>query len=96
MTSRGEALFETHCAGCHSAGTADRASFVFRKYPRLDCDEYLSTTTDAYLFKVISQGGAAVGLDSTMRPFNGQLSQTEIADLIAFMRQLRANETRRE
>ena len=46
----------------------------------------MARVSDAYLATVISSGGPAVGLDSAMKPFGGQLSPSEISDVIAYLR----------
>ena len=83
---RGAAVFERECWKCHAPRPVDRGSRLFRGYPRLDCRPYMARVSDAYLATVISSGGPAVGLDSAMKPFGGQLSPSEISDVIAYLR----------
>ena len=86
--ARGAALFASECSKCHSRRVVERSSRLFRGYPRLDCAPYQAGVTDGYLQRVISQGGEAVGLDSAMKPFAGQLSDKSISDLVAYLRSL--------
>lgn len=86
--ARGAPLFAAECAKCHSRHIIDRSSSLFRGYPRLDCASYHANVTDGYLHRVISEGGPAVGLDSVMKPFGEQLSDQQIADLVAYLRSL--------
>lgn len=83
---RGAAVFERECWKCHAPRPIDRGSRLFRGYPRLNCRPYMARVSDAYLATVISSGGPAVGLDSAMKPFGGQLSPSEISDVIAYLR----------
>ncbi len=83
---RGATVFERECSNCHAPRPTDRGSFLFGDYPRLDCPPYMARVSDAYLATVISSGGPAVGLDSAMKPFGGQLSPSEISDVIAYLR----------
>jgi len=83
---RGAALFAAECARCHSHDVSERGSRLFRGYPRLDCAEWLATVDDGYLFRIIAEGGEALGRDPLMKPFAEQLSHQEISDLVAFVR----------
>lgn len=65
---------------------ADRSSRLFRAYPRLDCGGFVARVSDGYLRKVISEGGAAVGLEGPMRAFSEKLDAGEIDDLVAYLR----------
>lgn len=82
----GASLFETECAKCHEPQQAAR-SRLRAGYPRLDCADFLGSVSDAYLAHVIGEGGESVGLAATMQPFAGRLSASQMADLIAFIRQ---------
>lgn len=85
VAARGLALFEEHCAKCHSTHTVDRSSSLFRGYPRLDCPAYQRRASTAYLTRVISEGGLPVGLDEAMKPFAEVLSPDQIADVVAYL-----------
>ena len=84
--ARGAARFAEACTKCHSRLVVERASRLFRGYPRLDCNDYLTAVSDGYLTRVIAQGGLAVGLDKAMQPFAEQLTPEEIGDIIAYLR----------
>lgn len=85
---RGAALFDEHCARCHAPRVAERGSRLFRSYPRLDCPAYLRDVSPGYLFTVIARGGPAVGRQKAMKPFDDQLSQQAIFDLVAHLQDL--------
>jgi mono/diheme cytochrome c family protein len=48
----------------------------------------MNALSDAHLFKVISEGGAAVGKSNMMAPWGPTLSDEEIRSVIAFIRTL--------
>ncbi len=48
----------------------------------------MNALDDAYLTKVIKEGGAAVGKSPLMAPWGGTLSDAQLADVIAFIRSL--------
>jgi len=86
--ANGAVLFARECARCHSRLVAERGSSLFRDYPRLDCLDFQEKVSDAYLHRVVSEGGPSVGLDKLMKPFAETLSSSEIADLVAYLRAL--------
>jgi mono/diheme cytochrome c family protein len=85
--ARGAAVFERECNRCHAPRPEDRASRFFHGYPRLDCADYRSRAPAGYLHTAIASGGPAVGRDEAMKPFADVLSEQEIADLVAFLRE---------
>jgi mono/diheme cytochrome c family protein len=48
----------------------------------------MKALTDDHLFKVIKDGGAAVGKSPLMAPWGGQLKDPEIWDVVAYIRSL--------
>ena len=49
---------------------------------------YMNTLTDDYLFKIIKEGGMAVGKSPTMAPWGGALSDPRIRKVIEYVRTL--------
>jgi mono/diheme cytochrome c family protein len=86
--AQGGMLWERECASCHARLVFERDSRLFRKYPRLDCPDFLEGVSDGYLHTVIAKGGESVGLDAAMKPFGDKLSSDEIDDLVAFIRRV--------
>jgi mono/diheme cytochrome c family protein len=81
--------FMSYCMPCHGeTGKGDgMLSEDLDVKPRdLSEAEFLSSKSDAHLFKVIKDGGASVGLTENMMPFAGQLSDKEIRNVIAYLR----------
>ena len=86
----GEGNFQSYCMPCHgSEGKGDgMLAESLGVVPRNLADAaFTSSKSDAYLFKVIKEGGAAVGLTENMTPFSGQLSDEEIRNIVTYIRQ---------
>ena len=48
----------------------------------------MNALDNPYVFRVIKEGGAAVGKSPLMAPWGGTLSDTQIHDVVAFVRTL--------
>ena len=89
--AKGDSLYQTYCASCHGArGAADGpvGQTLDPKPTRHDDGATMNALTNDYLFKVIQEGGAAVGKSPLMAPWGGSLSDEQIWDVIAFVRSL--------
>ena len=79
------------CSACHGdSGKGDGpAAIALNPKPRnyTDC-AVMSKKSDAELFKVIKEGGPAVGLSPLMAPFGSQLNDKEVWDVVAFIRSI--------
>ncbi len=87
----GAQSYAIYCATCHGAtGDADTpiAQALSPPPTRHDDGAYMRTLTDDYLFKVIKEGGAAVGKSPMMAPWGGSLSDEQIRAVVAFIRTL--------
>ncbi len=87
--AKGKEIFESSCAACHGPegkGDGPAAAALDPKPRDLSSAEYISTVSNEHLFKVISEGGASVGLSPLMAAWSGILSENEIWDVIAFIR----------
>ncbi len=85
----GAGNFMSYCMPCHGAegkGDGMLAEDLDAKPRDLSDAEFLSSKPDKHLFKVIKEGGAAVGLTENMTPFMGQLSDEEIDNVIVYLR----------
>lgn len=88
---RGEALYEAYCVQCHgSDGTGNGINAPHLSVqPRNHTDRAeMSARTDDELFKAIKFGGRAVNKSNLMPNWDGNLSDAEIGDLVAFLRRL--------
>lgn len=89
-TASGQGNFESYCVTCHGvAGKGDGAlAEILEVKPRnLSDPAFTATKTDDQLFKVIKDGGASIGLTENMTPFSGQLSDEEIRNIVAYLRE---------
>jgi mono/diheme cytochrome c family protein len=48
----------------------------------------MNALSNEHLFRVIKEGGAAVGKSPAMAPWGGALSDAQIRDVVAFVRSL--------
>lgn len=88
--AKGKTTFENTCAACHGPGgkgDGPAAAALDPKPKNLTDAELLSTQTDDFIYKVISEGGASVGLSPMMAPWGGVLSEQDIWNVVAFIRQ---------
>lgn len=87
----GRPVYIQYCASCHGetgAGDGPVAVTLDPKPAHHNDGDYMNPLTDAYLFKVIQQGGQAVGKSPMMAPWGGTLSDEQIRNVIAFIRSL--------
>jgi len=85
----GAGNFMSYCMPCHGdAGMGDGmlAESLDVQPRKLTDAKFMSSKSNEHLFKVIKKGGAAVGLTENMTPFEGQLSDEEIENLITYLR----------
>lgn len=89
--ARGAALYTANCATCHGAGGAGdgpAAAALVPKPARHDDGVYMNALTNEHLFKVVKEGGPAVGKSALMAPWGGMLTDAQIWDVVAFVRTL--------
>jgi len=87
--SRGERLFYELCATCHGTdgrGTWRATLFLVRPGNLAD-GARLGQRSDQYLFDIIKNGGAPIGRPG-MPAFGAVLSEDEIRELVAYVREL--------
>lgn len=87
----GEALYEAYCVQCHGKsgdGNGVNAAHLSVQ-PRSHIDrEEMSARSDAELFKVIDEGGASINKSVLMPPWGGNLDESQINALVAYLRVL--------
>ena len=87
----GQALYVANCATCHGArgaGDGPAAAALDPKPAHHNDGAYMNALTNEHLFKVIKEGGAAVGKSPMMAPWGGMLSDAQIWDVVAYVRSL--------
>lgn len=88
--AKGKTVYETNCAACHGPegkGDGVAAQALDPKPRDLSNAEFTSSVSNERLFKVINEGGQSVGLSPLMAAWGGILSEAEIWDVIAYIRQ---------
>ena len=85
---RGSIAFRTYCVLCHGTeGKGDgRASKMYTPRP---ANLTISPFNDTYKEMIIRGGGASVGRSAYMPPWGDELTDEQIRDVVAFLRELR-------
>lgn len=86
--AEGKVQYDNICASCHGAtgkGDGVAAAALDPKPRDLSDAAYVSTLSNEHLYKVISEGGPAVGLSPMMAAWSGVLSEQQIWDVIAYI-----------
>jgi mono/diheme cytochrome c family protein len=85
---RGGIVFRTYCVLCHGPdGKGDgRAAKMYTPKP---ANLTVSPFNDGYKEMIIRGGGVSVGRSAFMPPWGDELSNEQIHDLVAFLRELR-------
>jgi mono/diheme cytochrome c family protein len=87
----GKVTYDKICATCHgTTGKGDGpAAAVLPTKPRNHTDgKYMNTLTDDYVFKIIKEGGTAVGKAQFMPAWGAQIKDPEIWNVVAYIRTL--------
>lgn len=87
----GAEVYAQNCASCHgeTGGGDGPVSIALDPRPARHNDgSYMNGLDDAYLARVIRDGGPAVGKSPLMAGFGASLSDADVANLIAFIRSL--------
>jgi len=90
--SRAQRLYYAYCVECHGVDGRGswRASLFLLRPGDLTDRRRIATESDQYLSDLIKNGGATIGR-SGMPAFGAQLSDEDIALLVAYVRTLAAN-----
>jgi mono/diheme cytochrome c family protein len=89
---RGSIAFRTYCVLCHGVtGKGDgRAAKMYTPRP---ANLTVSPFPDQYKEMIIRGGGVSVGRSAFMPPWGDELTNEQIHDLVAFLRELRKTGT---
>ena len=88
--AKGREKYNQICASCHGPlgkGDGPAAAALDPKPRDLSDAKYVSTISDEQLFKTVKEGGAAVGKSPLMPAWGGVLSDNDIWNVIAYLRQ---------
>jgi mono/diheme cytochrome c family protein len=89
--ARGAAQYQLLCASWHGprgAGDGPAGQSLEPRPARHDDGAYMNALSNQQLFRVIKEGGAAVGKSPLMAPWGGALSDAQIQDVVAHLRTL--------
>jgi mono/diheme cytochrome c family protein len=89
----GQALVKKHCAKCHGTdgkGDGPAISLLNISPPPTDWTDKakMSKMSDQELTKIIKDGGAAVGKSKHMPGYKAKLTDSQVADIVAYIRSL--------
>ncbi len=88
--AKGKEKFNQICASCHGPtghGDGPAAAALDPKPRNLSDAKYVSTISDEQIFKTVKEGGAAVGKSPLMPAWGSILSDNDIWNVIAYLRQ---------
>ena len=88
--AKGKEKFELICASCHGPGgkgDGPAAAALDPKPRDLSDPAYVSTLTDEHIFKTVKEGGASVGKSPLMPAWGGTLTDDDIWNVLAYVRQ---------
>jgi len=86
---RGSIVFQYYCALCHGVN-GDGNGRTARLYKTKPANLIMSDKNDAYKELIIRRGGEAIGRSSFMPPWGNELTDEQIADVVAFLRSIRS------
>jgi mono/diheme cytochrome c family protein len=87
--ARGKPIYDRECSHCHGAtgkGDGEESAYLTPS-PKDFTAGILDERSDDFLARVIAKGGEAEGLSKAM-PATPKLSQAEVKDVVAYIRQL--------
>lgn len=88
-TFRGGLVFANYCVTCHGIN-ADGNGRAARLYNPKPANLRMSDKNDAYFGLMIRKGGAMMGRSEFMPSWESELTNEQIADLVAYLRSINA------
>ena len=91
VAARGQGHYSMYCTPCHGSrggGDGPLAAMLVPRPPRHSDAMRMDALSDEYLFRLLKEGGPALGKSPLMGAWGKTLSEEQILDLIAFMRAL--------
>lgn len=89
--AQGKKLYASYCVGCHGdqgKGDGPAAAALPVKPANHTDGKFMNQLPDQFLMEIISKGGVAVGKSPIMPAWGGALNDTQIRDIIAYVRSL--------
>ncbi|MBK7948194.1 MAG: cytochrome c [Deltaproteobacteria bacterium] len=84
-------LYAANCSSCHGpkgAGDGPLSAGLVPPPAKHSDGAYMNALSNEHLFKVVKEGGTAVGKSATMAPWGTSMSDEEITGLVVFLRGL--------
>jgi mono/diheme cytochrome c family protein len=94
--AEGQKLYMTYCSSCHGdKGQGDGAAGKALPVKPADHTDgkLMNSFSDEFLMSIVSKGGTAVGKSSFMPAWGGVLKESQLQDLLAYLRSI-ANPTK--
>ena len=89
-TFRGGLVFANYCVTCHGIN-ADGNGRAARLYNPKPANLRMSDKNDAYLSLIIRRGGAGMARSEFMPPWDAELTNEQISDLVSYLRSINAS-----
>jgi len=89
--AQGESIYTRNCGSCHGPrgdGDGPLGAALVPQPAKHSDGSYMNALSNDHLFKVIEQGGGAVGKSPMMAPWGMTLSDNQIHSVVAFIRTL--------
>jgi mono/diheme cytochrome c family protein len=89
--AKGAQIYGLYCSSCHGltgAGDGPLAAALVPRPANHTDPAYMGSLSDEHLYKVIRDGGAAVGKSPLMAPWGGVVSEDQTRELIGHLRRL--------
>ena len=86
---RGAIVFQNYCALCQGV-TAEGNGRAAKIYNPKPANLVMSEKNDAYKELIIRRGGAAIGRSQFMPPWDNELTDEQITDVVAYLRSIRS------
>ncbi len=87
----GEKVYKQFCVTCHGEkgkGDGIGAAALDPKPADLSNPDFINNLSDAHIYKVVKEGGPAVGKSMFMAPWGGILNDQQIRDVAAYVKTL--------
>lgn len=91
VAARGRGDYATYCAPCHGSrggGDGPLARMLVPRPARHSDAAFMNALSDEYLFRLLKEGGPALGKSPLMGVWGRILAEQQIRDLVAFLRTL--------
>ena len=95
--ARGEADYANYCAPCHGLqgnGDGPLAQMLVPRPARHTDPDFMNALSDDYLFRLLEEGGPALGKSELMGAWGRSLSQQRVGDLVTYLRSLANRNTK--